>query len=84
MSIDRVGRVVELVVRHFVLKYFQNALEELLKGLFLVLHGVDKVLEFVYIGLQPINAYFLHLYSIFCIFLVLVYMNTRHFYSLSV
>ena len=67
MSIDRVGRVVELVVRHFVLKYFQNALEELLKGLFLVLHGVDKVLEFVYIGLQPINTYFLHLYSIFCI-----------------
>ena len=60
----------ELVVRHFVLKYFQNALEELLKGFLLVLHCVDKVLELVYIGLQPINAYLLHLYSIFCISLI--------------
>ena len=45
---------------HFVLEEAQNALEELLKSLFLVFHRIDEVAELVDVGFETIHANFLH------------------------
>ena len=46
---------------YLVLKKAQNALEELLKCLFLVLHRIDKVMELIDVCLETIDTDFFHL-----------------------
>ena len=56
-----------------VLEEAENALEELLKGLLLVVHRVDEVLQLVYVCLQTIHADLFHCQLIF--FLVIIMIN---------